>query len=100
MLHKYLFDDLLREGIGCFVLSLLNGTGLFILSDKVDVEKGWHTFASSSRRLSACFSGVVRPQEHDFLLCEWEHIYWTHLYVRMPSESRNSTRAPEELFQF
>lgn len=39
ILYKCLFRSLLREGIGCFVGSLLNGTGLFLLSDKVAVEK-------------------------------------------------------------
>jgi len=60
ILYKCLFSSLLRECIGCFAVSLLNGTGLFILSDNIAVEKDWDIFASSPRRVSTGFTGVVR----------------------------------------
>lgn len=60
ILYKYVFCSLLRENFGCFVVSLLNGSGLLILFNKVAVDKDWHIFASSFRRLSTCFTGVVR----------------------------------------
>lgn len=63
ILYKYLLSSRLRGVIGCFVVPLLNGTGFLFCLKKFGVENSWYIFASSSRRVSTCISGVVRLGE-------------------------------------
>lgn len=66
---RILFSTLLREGIGCSVVTLLSGTGFLILSSKVAVEKDRNVFVSSSRRIFACFTAVIRLGEELRVWC-------------------------------